>query len=106
MVPKWERVIMHIIAKKTLREFWKKHPDSEQQLRAWHSDVKRANWQSPAEIVQIYSTARCIAGNRAIFDIKGGTYRLVVKIHYDRKFVYIRFIGTHSEYDRIDASSV
>jgi len=97
---------MRVISKKKLTDFWKRHPDAEQQLRAWHADAKASKWRTPLEIERVYANARCIRGNRAIFNIKGNKYRLIVKIHYDRGFVYVRFIGTHSEYDNIDATKI
>ncbi len=97
---------MRIIALSTLREFWQRHPDSEQSLRAWYHDTKAAHWQSPADIKNMYINASILASNRVVFNIKGNHYRLIVAINYDHGVVYIRFIGTHADYDRVDAESI
>lgn len=97
---------MRIIAKRTLREFWMKHPDARGPLQAWHQEVKKANWQGPQQIKRRYASASFVAGNRVIFNIGGNKYRLVVCVNYDYGVVYIRFIGTHAEYDRINAEEV
>ncbi len=97
---------MRIIARRTLREFWEKHPDARQALQAWYADVKQAEWQSPAEIKTIYRNASFLADNRVVFNIKGNQYRLIVAVQYRYGMVYIRFVGTHQEYDRIDAARV
>jgi len=97
---------MRIISKSTLKKFWLIHPDSEQQLRAWHKDVVKADWESPHDVKQEYSSADIIGKNRIVFNIKGNRYRLVVKIYYNRKLCYIRFVGTHAEYDNIDVHKV
>jgi mRNA interferase HigB len=97
---------MRIIAKKPLREFWERHPDAEEQLLAWHREVVKEDWDTPAKVKAKYGTASIVAGNRVVFNIKGNDYRLVVKINYPYRVVYIRFVGTHAEYDRIDAEEV
>lgn len=97
---------MRIIALKTLREFWQRHPDSEQALRAWYHDVKQATWRSPQDIKQVYVTASVLAHNRVVFNIRGNQYRVVVAINYAFQIVYIRFVGTHQQYDKIDATVI
>jgi len=97
---------MRIVALKTLREFWTRHPDAEHPLRAWHDEVSRAEWRSPADVKAQFGNASILKGRRVVFNIKGNDYRLVVKIHYDRGTVYIRFVGTHREYDGIDAETI
>ncbi len=97
---------MRIIARKTLREFWEKHPDTRQALQAWFADVKNANWNSPADIKNVYRNASFLSNNRVVFNIKGNRFRLIVSIQYDYKVVYVRFIGTHQEYDQVDAANV
>ena len=94
---------MRVIAKRTLREFWELNPDSEQQLLAWYREASRADWNNPNEIKQQYAKASILKNNRVVFDILGNKYRLVVEINYKRKWVFIRFIGTHSQYDKINA---
>lgn len=97
---------MRIIARRTLKEFWEGHPDAEQPLRAWFANVKQADWKSPADIKRDYRQASFVADNRVIFNIKGNSYRLVASIAYAYGIVYIRFVGTHTEYDRIDAAKI
>lgn len=97
---------MRIIARRTLREFWEKHPDARQALQAWYADVKQVTWKAPTEIKAIYRNASIIANNRVVFNIKGNQYRLIVLVQYQSGIVYIRFVGTHQEYDRIDATKI
>jgi mRNA interferase HigB len=97
---------VRIISRKTLREFWEKHPDSQQALQAWYHDAKQANWKTPADIKSIYRNASIVANNRVVFNIKGNDYRLVVTIQYQHGIIYIRFVGTHAEYDKIDAATI
>ncbi len=95
-----------IIAKRTLREFWEKHSDSEQYLKTWYETVKKSNWKTPNEIKETYANATILQNNRVVFNIKGNSYRLIVKFNYIRQWAFIKFIGTHSEYDKIDANLV
>lgn len=97
---------MRIIALRTLREFWQSHADAEQPLRVWYDKAKGANWTSPADVKTAYRNASILANNRAVFNIKGNTYRLVVALDYQYGVVYIRFIGTHRAYDDIDATTI
>ncbi|MEK7326569.1 MAG: type II toxin-antitoxin system HigB family toxin [Chloroflexota bacterium] len=97
---------MRIISRKVLREFWEKHSDARQPLQAWYADVKHAQWKSPADIKSIYRNASFLAHNRVVFNIKGNHYRVVVAVQYKFSIVYIRFVGTHQEYDRIDAATI
>jgi mRNA interferase HigB len=97
---------MRVIALKTLREFWEQHPDAEQALWAWYHDVRKATWRTPTDIKAIYRNASFVANNRVVFNIKGNQYRLVVAIQYQHRAIYIRFVGTHEEYDKIDATKV
>lgn len=97
---------MRIISRKTLKEFWERHPDAEQPLQAWYADLKASRWESPSDIKRVYRNASFLGNNRVVFNIKGNTYRVVVAIQYQFGIVYIRFVGTHEEYDRIDAATV
>lgn len=97
---------MRVIAKKTLREFWERHPDCEEQLKAWYREASIENWETPHDIKQDYPSASIVEGNRVVFNIKGNHYRLVVKINYDFGQVWIRFVGTHAEYDKIDVTTI
>lgn len=97
---------MRIIARSTLRAFWERHPDSEQALLAWYREVKEADWDTPSKLKSRYPSASLVAGNRVVFNIKGNHYRLVVKINYGYRVVYVRFVGTHVEYDKVKAEEV
>jgi mRNA interferase HigB len=102
----YKDVNMRVIAKRTLREFWEQHADAEQSLKAWYQDAAQATWTSPQDIRQTYATASIVANNRVVFNIRGNQYRLVVAINYAFGIVYIRFVGTHAEYNRINAETV
>lgn len=95
-----------IIAKRTLREFREKHSDSEQYLKTWYEPVKSSNWKSPNDIKKTYINASILKDNRVVFNIKGNSYRLIVKFNYDRQWAFIRFVGTHPEYDKINANTI
>jgi mRNA interferase HigB len=97
---------MRVIAKRTLVDFWTKHPDSQGQLTAWYAEALKAEWAAPQDIKDTYKTASFLADNRVVFNIKGNSYRLIVRINYDFHIVYIRFVGTHAEYDKINALEV
>ena len=97
---------MHIISRRTLREFWERHPDSETPLRDWYNRARKEVWTNPADIASPWSRVSIVGSDRAVFRIKGNDYRLVVAINYRFRKVYVRFIGTHAEYDRIDAKEV
>lgn len=98
--------LKRIIAKRTLREFWEKHPDCEQYLKTWYDIAWRADWKSPNDIKDTFASTSVIANNRVVFNIRGNNYRLVVKFNYERQWAFIRFIGTHAEYDKIDATTI
>ncbi len=98
---------MHIIKVKTLRDFWMKHSDVEQPLKTWVSVVEKASWRNHEDVKASYPGAVSISDNRFIFKrLKGNDYRLVVKVNYKLQKVFIRFIGTHKQYDKIDANIV
>ncbi len=97
---------MRIIARRPLREFWVRHADAEQPLRSWYTFVSAADWQQPAHIKEDYRSASILQGNRICFNISGNKYRLVVKVNYQYRVAYIRFIGTHAEYDKINATTI
>lgn len=97
---------MRIIARKTLKDFWEQHADSEQPLRAWFHEATLAAWKSFADINARHRSADLLPGSRVVFNIKGNTYRLVVRIHFNTGIVFIRFIGTHAAYDKIDATTI
>jgi mRNA interferase HigB len=99
---------MHIIKRKTLIEFYEQpnRRDAKQPLEAWYNEAKNANWESPADIKTHYRSASILKNNRVVFNIAGNKYRLIVRINYHSKTVFIRFIGTHPEYDKIDAEGI
>lgn len=97
---------MKIVAIKILREFWTLHPNAEQHLKAWVDEVKRATWTQPVDIKAKYRSASILKNRRVVFNIKGNDYRLVVAVAYRFGAVYIKFIGTHTQYDAIDAETI
>ena len=97
---------MRVIAKRILREFWQKHPDCEQQLKAWFQEAEKSEWKNTIHIKVEYPTASFLPGNRIVFNIKSNHYRLIVKINYDYQMVWIRFIETHTEYDKVNAVKI
>jgi mRNA interferase HigB len=100
---------MRIIAKRTLRQFWETHPrgaEAKTPLEAWHSLVEVADWTIPADVKQAYGDASILKNSRVVFNIGGNKFRLVVRINYPYRIVYIRFVGTHEEYDTIDAETI
>ena len=98
--------MIRIIAKKTLRLYWEKHTNCEQHLKTWYETVRISDWQSPNDIKKVYASASILPNNRVVFNIKGNSYRLIVKFNYERQWAFIRFIGTHAEYDKIDAETI
>jgi mRNA interferase HigB len=97
---------MRIIAKRTLREYWERHANCRNELEEWYGLVSKAKWNSPKEVKQMFPKASIIANNRVVFDIVGGNFRLVVKFSYKVGIGYVRFIGTHKEYDKINAEKI
>ena len=95
-----------IIAKRTIREFCQEHQDSKEYLETWYETVKGARWEKPADIRNFYATISILKNSRVLFNIKGNDYRLVAKINYRKQWLFIRFIGTHIEYDKIDANTI
>ena len=85
---------------------WTKYPSAKPALVAWHSEVKAAEWTTPDEVRLRYPTASIVGDERVVFNIKGNTYRLVVAINYALRIVFIKFFGTHAEYDKIDVREV
>jgi mRNA interferase HigB len=111
LLPWWEHARNHhdlrVFNRSTLVAFWTKHADAENQLRLWFSIVERAAWTGPADVRAAFGTADFVHGDRVVFNIMGNAYRLIVQIKYAPVFlVFIRFVGTHAEYDRIDAAKV
>lgn len=98
--------MMRVIAVSTLRDFWTLHPDSEQPLKAWFEEATKASWTQPSDIKAQYGNASILKNRRVVFNIKGNDYRLIVAIAYRLKVVYVKFVGTHKEYDEVDAETV
>lgn len=97
---------MRVIAKKTLFDFWKNNKDAEQPLRAWYHEAKIAAWTKPSDIKKLFADASILKKSRVVFNIAGNKYRLIVAIRYEFKIIYIRFIGTHKQYNEIDANNI
>jgi mRNA interferase HigB len=97
---------MRIISLRPLREFMAANPDAEQPLRIWIDEAQRATWLNPAEIKEQYRNASILKGSRVVFNIRGNHYRLITSILYAQQVIYIKFIGTHKEYDAVDANTV
>lgn len=97
---------MRVIAVSTLKRFWARHPDAEQPLKACYDEATHATWTSPQDIKRGYASASFVGHNRVVFNIKGNDYRLIVAVAYRFGAVYIKFAGTHAQYDRVDAASV
>lgn len=106
----WEyRVVVRIIAKRALRQFWerdRRFADAKSALEDWYSQVSQADWATPTEVKVQYGDASVLKGSRVVFNIRGSKYRLIVKINYPYRVVYVRFVGTHAEYDEINAETV
>lgn len=97
---------MRVIAKKKLRELWEKHSDCEQQLKAWYQEASKAEWTNSNQVKTEYPSSSIIGSDRIVFNIKGNNYRLIVKLNFDYQMVWIRFIRTHAEYDKINAKTI
>ncbi len=99
---------MRIIARSTLKQFYEipSYGDSKEALEAWYHEAKRADWDSWKAIKEKYGNASILKNNRVVFNICGNKYRLVVKIHYEAQVTYIKFVGTHKEYDKINAEEI
>lgn len=95
-----------IFSKSTLREFWEQHPDSEQYLKTWFDTAMNANWKTPNDVKRTYASASILKDSRIVFNIKGNDYRLIAKFNFDKQWIFIRFIGTHSDYDNINADTI
>ncbi|WP_310384427.1 type II toxin-antitoxin system HigB family toxin [Roseateles sp.] len=97
---------MRVIAVSTLRDFWERHPDAEQPLKAWYEEATSATWTQPADIKAQYRSASVLKNRRVVFNIKGNDYRLIVAVSYKLEIVYVKFFGTHNEYDAVDADTI
>lgn len=95
-----------IVAKRTLKEFWEEYPDSEQYLKTWYDTTRKADWQSANDIKSTYASANILKDGRVVFNVKGNSYRLIVRFNFEKQWAFIRFIGTHSEYDKVNANTI
>jgi mRNA interferase HigB len=95
-----------IIARKTLRNYWEKHVECEQYLKTWYETARTSNWKTPNDVKKTYASASILRDNRVVFNIKGNSFRLIVRFNYKRQWAFIRFIGTHAEYDKIYAETI
>ena len=101
-------MFMRIISRKTLRDFWEgiDHADSEQPLKSWFKIASEADWATPSDIKEQFGNASFVGNNRVVFNIGGNKYRLVVAVNYSYRIMYIRFVGTHKQYDKIDVEEI
>ena len=99
---------MRIISRKALRQFWEKreYSDAEQPLKSWFREASNADWSGPSAIKAMYRSASIVGNSRVVFNIAGNKYRLVVKVNYRYRVMYIRFVGTHRQYDRINVLEI
>lgn len=100
---------MHMIAKSRLRQFWESspaHADAVIPLTEWYRHMEKARYRTPQELKAELRTASILKGGRVVFNIAGNKYRVIVALDYGRQLGYIRFVGTHAEYDKIDAETV
>jgi mRNA interferase HigB len=98
--------IVRIFNRSTLRDFWEKHADAAGPLHAWFEEAESALWKGPQDIRERFGSADFVGGDRVVFNIGGNKYRLIVHVVYKFHAVYIRFVGTHAEYDKVDAATV
>lgn len=98
--------MQRIFAKSTLRKFWETHPDTEEYLKTWYDTVMNSDWNTPNDVKHTYINASILKGSRIVFNIKGNSYRLVAKFNFEKQWIFIRFIGNHDEYNKIDADTI
>ena len=97
---------MNVVSRQTLVTFWTRHPQSKGVLSQWFLAARTAEWKTPQDVRAEYNSADFLGDNRVVFDLGGNNYRVVVRISYTFKQVLIKFVGTHAEYDRVDASKI
>jgi mRNA interferase HigB len=97
---------VNVIARRNLEAYWRRHPETEQPLRAWLMSARVQNWTSMNAVLGTFSKASPINAERCVFDIRGGNYRLIVAFKFSARVAFIKFIGTHAEYDRVNAATV
>jgi mRNA interferase HigB len=97
---------VRVIAKRILRDFWEKHKDCEEQLKSWYRETEKSEWNKINDLKKEYPGASIEKNNRVVYNIKGNRYRLIVKLNFEFQICWIRFIGTHAEYDKVDANNI
>lgn len=97
---------MRVIAKRTLRAFWETHPAAEQALKSLHKEITQSSWNSLNELKADFPSASILKENRVVFNIRGNHYRLVVRLNFELQLCWVRFVGTHSDYDKINANTI
>lgn len=97
---------MRVLSRRVLKDFWKRHSDAEGGLKSWLAEVEAADWKTPADVKASYRSASILQDSRVVFNICGNKYRLIVWINFDFHTVYIRFLGTHKDYDKVDAQRI
>ncbi|MFY9261316.1 MAG: type II toxin-antitoxin system HigB family toxin [Gallionella sp.] len=102
----WYIAYMRILALSTLCDFWETHPQAKTPLSNWYAEANGADWDTPEAIKAAHRHASFLTDNRVVFNIKGNDYRLIVKVHYNRRMMFVRFVGTHKQYDAIDAERI
>ena len=98
--------MVRIFAKSSLRKYWEKHQDTEQHLKTWCDTAMNLDWKTPNDVKQTYSNASILKNSRIVFNIRGNDYRLVTKFNFEKQWIFIKFIGTHDEYDKINAETI
>ncbi len=101
-----DTILKRIFSRGTLKRFWQEYPETEKYLKTWYQEAKQSDWLKPSDVINTYTTVSILKNGRAVFNIKGNDFRLIVKINYERQWVFIRFIGTHQDYNNIDANTI
>lgn len=99
-------ILERIFSKGTLRQFWEKYPETEQYLKTWYETAMNADWKSPNDVKTTYANVSVLKNQRLVFNIKGNSYRLIAKFNFEKQWIFIRFLGTHQEYDKINANTI
>jgi mRNA interferase HigB len=95
-----------VFSRGTLRQFWEKYPETEQHLKTWYETVMNADWKNPNDVKNTYANASILKNQRVVFNIKGNSYRLIAKFNFEKQWIFVKFIGTHLEYDKINANTI
>ncbi|QRR01037.1 type II toxin-antitoxin system HigB family toxin [Dyadobacter sandarakinus] len=98
--------MQRIFVKGALRSYWEQHPDLEQYLKIWYETTLKADWKSPADVKETFANASILRSGRVVFNVRGNSHRLVARINFEKQWIFVRFTGTHKEYDRINANTI